>query len=117
MKRLIVLVAAVALAVAGCNETKSSGGAAGGPSDPKEQKIKAELDKLPPEDRALAEQQKFCAESTESRLGSMGVPIKLMVKGEPVFICCKGCEDGVMQDQDKALARAKELRAKHGKKE
>jgi hypothetical protein len=117
MQRVIVLFAAVALAAAGCNETKPSGGSADGPNDPKEQKIKVELNKLSPEDRALAEQQKFCVEAPDSRLGSMGVPIKLTVKGEPVFICCKACEGGVMQDQDKALARAKELREKHGKAE
>jgi len=117
MKRLTVLFAAVVLAAAGCNESKLSGDSAGGPNDPKEAKIMANLDQLSSEDRALAEQQRFCVEASESRLGSMGVPIKLTVRGEPVFICCKGCKEGVEQDEDKALARVKELRAKYGKKQ
>src|SRR5262249_60772903 len=53
-------------------------------------KIKASLDKLSPEDRALAEAQKTCP-VTDQPLGSMGVPIKLMLKDQPVFVCCGGC--------------------------
>jgi hypothetical protein len=76
-----------------------------------EQKIKASLDKLSPEDRKLAEEQKFCALENDHRLGSMGTPHKAMVKGEPVFLCCKGCEKEILADPDKALAKVKELRA------
>src|SRR5262245_40549736 len=52
--------------------------------------IKESLAKLSPEDRKLAEQQKYCPDSNEL-LGSMGAPMKVLVKEKPVFICCKGC--------------------------
>jgi hypothetical protein len=101
-----LLVLALPVAVAGCS------GSSAPDTAKEEQKIKASLDKLSPEDRKLAEEQKFCALESEHRLGAMGVPHKVTIKGEPVFLCCKGCEKDVLADPDKALARAKELRAK-----
>jgi hypothetical protein len=74
-------------------------------------KIKAELDKLDPADRKLAEEQKFCAISTDGRLGSMGKPIKVMLKDQPVFLCCKHCEKHAKADPDKTLAQVKKLKA------
>ena len=135
MRRTTILLFATLLAAAGCTDDKSTKVAqtstttsaaatattAGtatttGGADSEEAEIKANLAKLSPEDRALAEKQKYCVEQTDERLGgSMGVPIKLTIKGEPVFICCKGCEKHVMKDQDKALAKAKELREKNSK--
>lgn len=58
--------------------------------DKDEADIRAAIAKLPVEDRALAEKQKFCP-VTDERLGSMGVPLKVMVGGTPVFVCCKSC--------------------------
>jgi hypothetical protein len=81
-----------------------------------EAKIKANLDKLPEADRKLALAQRFCAVEADSRLGSMGVPVKIMVKDQPVFLCCKGCQKDAQADPDKTLARVKELRAKYGDK-
>jgi hypothetical protein len=77
-----------------------------------EKEIAAELAKLKPEDRKLAEAQKFCAVS-EERLGSMGVPMKIKVKDEDVFICCKGCLKDAQAEPDKTLAKLKELKAKN----
>jgi hypothetical protein len=76
--------------------------------------IRAALDQLAPEDRKLAEAQKFCAIEEENRLGSMGKPIKLVLKDQPVFLCCKGCKMKAERDPDKTLAKVKELRAKAG---
>ena len=73
-------------------------------------KIKAELDKLDPADRKLAEEQKFCAVSTDGRLGSMGQPIKVMLKDQPVLLCCKHCEKHAKADPDKTLAAVKKLK-------
>src|SRR5262249_6303046 len=101
----LALVLALPVAVAGCGAPPAADTAK------EEQKIKASLDKLSPEDRKLAEEQRFCALENEHRLGSMGVPYKATVKGEPVFLCCKGCEKEVLADPDKALAKARELRA------
>jgi len=74
-------------------------------------KVQAALAKLDPADRKLAEQQKFCANDTESRLGSMGAPVKVMVKDQPVFVCCGSCRKAVLKDPDKTLAAVKKLKA------
>src|SRR5207245_153793 len=57
-----------------------------------------------PEDRKLAEAQVFCAMSHDSRLGSEGPIQKVMCKGKPVFVCCKGCAAEAAADPDEALA-------------
>src|SRR5206468_4256156 len=54
-------------------------------------KIKVALAKLDPEDRRLVESQGNCPVLTDNRLGSMGTPAKVMVKGQPVFLCCSSC--------------------------
>lgn len=71
----------------------------------------ASLAKLSPEDRLLAEAQGYCAVTTEP-LGSMGVPRKLMVNNQPVFVCCKGCESKALANPDKTLAKVEDLKAK-----
>ena len=132
MRRTTALLIAALLAAAGCNDNKSTPAAAQSTPTPvaakttgttspaadakdEEADIKANLAKLSPEDRALAEKQKYCVEEPDNRLGSMDVPIKLMIKGEPVFICCGGCKKNVLKDPDKALAKAKELCEKNSK--
>jgi hypothetical protein len=85
-------------------------------SKDKEAKIKENLAKLDAKDRKLAEAQKFCVIEHDTRLGQHGKPIKIVVKGEPVFVCCDDCKEEVEKNPDKALAKAKELRAKYGKK-
>jgi hypothetical protein len=80
-------------------------------ADKQEAEIKAALAKLSEKDRKLAEEQKYCPVS-EERLGSMGAPVKIMVKDQPVFLCCKSCEKKALADPDKTLAKVKELKAK-----
>ena len=75
-----------------------------------EAKIKANLAKLGDDDRKLAEAQKFCAVENDTRLGEVGVPAKILVKDQPVFLCCKMCEKEAQADPDKTLARVKELK-------
>jgi hypothetical protein len=75
----------------------------------KEADIQAALAKLKAEDRKLAEAQKFCAVMTKNRLGSMGTPIKVMVKDKPVFLCCKNCQAKALANPDKTLASVAEL--------
>lgn len=77
----------------------------------KEDKIKANLAKLSPEDRKVAEAQRWCAIEEENRLGAMGKPIKVMVKDEVVFVCCKSCVKAAQKDPDKTLEKVKELKA------
>lgn len=62
---------------------------------------KENIAKLPSaEDRRLAESQEFCPIEPDNRLGSMGMPFKVILEGRPVFLCCKGCE-GRAKDKPK----------------
>ena len=74
--------------------------------------VSAERAKLSPEDRALVEAQEWCAVSTDERLGAMGPPLKLDIKGQPVFVCCKGCKRKAESDPDKTLKTVADLKAK-----
>ncbi len=113
MKRTcFALLLALPLVVTGCDSSPPPRSTAAD-----ENKIKANLAKLDPEDQKLAEEQKFCALENENRLGAMGVPVKIVVKGEPVFLCCKGCQKDAQADPDKTLANMKELRAKATRRE
>ncbi len=73
--------------------------------------IEANLDKLSPEDRDLADAQGFCPVMTDSPLGAMGAPIKLTVKNETVFVCCEGCQKKALAHPEKTLAAVKKLTA------
>jgi len=77
----------------------------------KEAKVRAGLAKLSPEDRKLAEAQKYCPVQ-KTRLGSMGKPVKLMVEGKPVFLCCGGCEEEAKEDPARTLATVEKLKAR-----
>ena len=77
----------------------------------KEERIAEALAKLSPEDRQLAESQKFCAQANKSRLGSMGPPVKIEIDGQPVFLCCKGCEDEAKKNGPETLAKVETLKA------
>ena len=79
-----------------------------------DERIKAALAKLSSDDRKLAEAQRFCAVETENRLGSMGKPVKVMIEGQPVFLCCAGCEDAAKDEQEKTLQRVKKLKHDSG---
>lgn len=68
------------------------------------------LAQLSPEDRVLAESQKFCAVATESPLGSMGTPLKIAVNGEPVFLCCGGCKGKALRNPEETLASVAKLK-------
>jgi hypothetical protein len=76
----------------------------------KEAAIQANLAKLAPEDRKAAEAQKFCAIQTKNRLGSMGTPVKITVKGQPVFLCCSMCVSKAQASPDKTLASVADLK-------
>ena len=73
-------------------------------SEVNEADIQASLAKLSSDDRKLAEAQKFCAIMTTNRLGVMGTPLKVMIKGQPVFLCCRGCQSKALAKPDATLA-------------
>src|SRR5438045_262435 len=110
--------AAAVLSLAGCAGSSSAPAPAPAPApvaaqaSPEDAEIAAERAKLSPEDRALVEAQEWCVINTEERLGSMGPPVKIEVKGQPVFLCCGGCKKKALADPDKTLATLAELKAK-----
>ena len=69
-------------------------------------KMHATLAKLPEADRASAEKQHVCPVSGQM-LGVMGLPIKVTVKGQDVWLCCEGCKEKIMNDPDTYLAKLK----------
>jgi len=73
--------------------------------------VQAERAKLGPDDRALADAQELCPVSGE-RLGSMGPPVKVWVKGHPVLLCCASCENKALADPDTTLAKVDEQKAR-----
>ena len=77
----------------------------------KDAKIKAAFDKLPAADRRLAEAQRFCAvQGKASRLGLMGMPIKVMIQGQPVFLCCESCREDALANPQQTLAAVERLK-------
>ena len=109
------------LALSGCTgrptEQPKAGDGASTPSKTAgqaddEASIRANLEKLSPEDRKLAGEQQFCAVETKNPLGSMGVPYKVMIKDQPVFLCCDGCETKAKAHADRTLAKVQQLKEK-----
>jgi Cu(I)/Ag(I) efflux system membrane fusion protein len=82
------------------------------PSTPEDTdaKITQALARLPEEDRKLAEKQQFCPVLPDNRLGSMGVPVKVVIDGEPVFLCCDGCTKSAHDKPHETLEKAKALK-------
>ncbi len=79
--------------------------------------IEESLATLAPDDRKLAELQQFCVVLPKSRLGVMGPPVKLLIKGQPVFVCCEGCRAKALADPDATLNKAETLRSRSQKLE
>jgi len=116
---LAALVLLVPLVLAGCSGSDKGTAPAGegkratkAPPAAHADEVKAEREKLSPEDRALVDAQEWCAINTTERLGSMGPPLKVMVNDQPVFICCKGCRKKALADPDMTLATVADLKAK-----
>ncbi len=97
-------IAAFLVGVAGCQSQTPNASSA------TDNTVQTTLAKLGDTDRTLAESQRFCAVQTHERLGSMGVPLKLDVQGQPVFVCCKGCEKKALSDPQATLARVEQLK-------
>ncbi len=113
--RFAAAVLLAALTITGCGQEKPATElppAAPKAVTPDGDQVAAERAKLDSADRALVEAQEWCVVSTDERLGAMGAPIKLDIKGQPVFVCCKGCKKKAEADPDKTLAKVAELKAK-----
>jgi multidrug efflux pump subunit AcrA (membrane-fusion protein) len=83
------------------------------PSTPseEEEEVKASFANLSPEDRLVAEAQKFCP-VLDNRLGVMGVPHKVILDGRTVFLCCKGCEKEARAHPAQTIDKAQSLKNK-----
>lgn len=79
-------------------------------------KINLAFAKLAPADRKIAEAQRYCAVQVKSDLGSMGTPMKVMLEGKPVFLCCGGCKKSALANPKATLASVEKLKAaqEHG---
>lgn len=117
-----VVLIPIALALVGCSneaapKANPDAAAKGESVDAeKEAEIAANMAKLSEEDRKAAEAQKFCAVETGNRLGGpMGVPYKVMIEGQPVFLCCDGCEETALKDPKTTLAKVAELKKANAK--
>ena len=113
---LLLMLVFVSVAVFGCSKSDSTSSEEAGTKQAAETgneadtEIMAAMAELPAEDRLAAEAQKFCAVEQESRLGSMGAPFKVMVEGQPVFLCCEGCKEAALKDSQATLAAVAKLK-------
>jgi uncharacterized protein (TIGR03000 family) len=78
-----------------------------------EAKIQSNLARLSDQDRKLALEQKFCGLQDGIRLGSMGTPVKITLKGQPLFLCCGACAKKAESDPDETLNKIKRIMAKN----
>jgi hypothetical protein len=113
---LTSLVVGLVLPLGGCAESQPPVSQAdplkSGPAATKaDMEREAAFAKLSADDRVLAEAQGYCVVSGEP-LGSMGAPLKVMVKDQTVWICCAGCESAAESGGDETLAKAEEYKTR-----
>lgn len=82
---------------------------------PVDQRIASVLSKLTAEDRQRAAAQRLCP-VTGVALGSMGMPEKVKLGGEEIFLCCPGCKKEATIDPEKTLKMVRDLRTASPKK-
>jgi hypothetical protein len=58
----------------------------------------------------------YCAVQDRIKLGAMGAPVKIMLNGKPVFLCCSACKKRAESNPEGALAKVKELKTRFKKK-
>jgi uncharacterized protein (TIGR03000 family) len=76
-----------------------------------ESSIAANLANLSPDDRALAQKQGFCAVQEGIKLGAMGTPVKIVLNGQTVFLCCDSCIARAKADPERTIANANKKKA------
>ncbi|HEY4233398.1 MAG TPA: TRASH domain-containing protein [Lacipirellulaceae bacterium] len=101
-----VLVAVGGFALVGCSSKPAAAPAADdrAAKETSSASVPEGFEKLSDADRAAALAQKTCPVSGE-KLGGMGTPFKVSVKGRDVFLCCPSCKDDLLKDPDKYLAK------------
>src|SRR5262249_24116365 len=99
---LVLLLASV---TTGCSPTPTGG--RGG-----EEHLRANLALLGEADRELAAVQRWCPVANENRLGETGVPVKVTLQGQTVFLCCKACVREAQKNPPRVLANIRDLKAR-----
>jgi hypothetical protein len=74
--------------------------------------IERNLADLSEEDRNLVLAQGYCPVMPESRLGVMGIPIKVTIADQTFFVCCEGCSKDAAANPEQTLKVVAELQAK-----
>jgi hypothetical protein len=80
--------------------------------------LEAETKRNPPvllvattvDDRAGIARQKVCP-VTKAKLGEMGDPIKVVIDGKPLYLCCRGCAAKVQGHPEEYLPKPSSLHA------
>ena len=80
-------------------------------SESEESIIAKAISELPAAEQTEASKQKYCAVQTTQLLGTMGMPYKVMLDGEPVYLCCAGCKGKATRNPKETLAHVAELKA------
>jgi membrane fusion protein, copper/silver efflux system len=62
------------------------------------------IEQLPEADRKLAIAQRVCP-ITGAVLGSMGVPVKITLRDQPIYLCCSGCVAKAQENPDETLKK------------
>jgi Cu(I)/Ag(I) efflux system membrane fusion protein len=79
-----------------------------GDQAPDDENIK-NIEQLPEADRKVALAQGSCP-VTGAALGSMGVPVKITLRGQTVFLCCKACIAKAKKNPDEMLKKLKDAK-------
>jgi hypothetical protein len=46
----------------------------------------------------------------------MGAPFKVMVEGQPVFLCCEGCKEKALANPKETLSKASQLKGRYAQR-
>lgn len=90
---------------AGCAEKKAPTTSAAATEESLEVAEVTEAE-LSEEDQALVKVQMFCP--VGGKLGEMGTPVKVVIEGQPIFICCEHCREPFLKDPQKYLSALKD---------
>jgi hypothetical protein len=104
---LLVILSPALWIVSGCAKPADQAAAPAAPAaagGDAEDLIEAALDKLSPEDRALAVAQRTCPVSGQ-RLGSMDAPIIVEADGRRVLLCCESCKESFLEKPADYIAK------------
>ena len=98
----VILLTAAWMAAPGCSQAPSDAKKPAASTDPAKNDPLAALSK---EDREAVLKQGICPVSDEKLGGDMGLPIKVVIEGRDVWVCCESCIEDLKKDPAKYLAK------------